>query len=95
MKYVVLGTINPKWAEDWDSRVAAVHAKLDQLGVAVECAYYTQGEVDFVEVLDAPSPEAMLALSLWYMSEGFGQLRSMPAFGLDEVKAALDTAKRA
>lgn len=38
MKYVVLGTINPKWADDWDRRVAAVHAKLDQLGISVESA---------------------------------------------------------
>lgn len=95
MKYVVLGTINPKWAEDWDRRVAAVHAKLDQLGISVESALYTQGEVDFVETLDAPTAEAMLALSLWYMAEGYGQLRSMPAFGMDIVKAALGEAKRA
>ena len=42
MKYVVLGTINPKWAEDPEGRIAAVHEKLDQLGITVE-SIYTKG----------------------------------------------------
>ena len=93
MKYVVLGSINPKWSEAPDERIRQVHAKLEQLQIAVEAAYYTQGEVDFVEILDVPTPEAMLALSLWYMTEGYGHLRSMPAFDMDAVQAALAQAK--
>ena len=50
---------------------------------------YTQGEVDFMEVLEVPSPDAMLALSLWYLGQGYGHLRSMPAFEMDSVMAAL------
>jgi len=94
MKYVVLGNIHPKWAEDPDARIAAVHRKLDQLGITVESVYYTQGEVDFVEVVAAPTPDAMLALSLWYMAEGYGHLRSLPAFGMDAVQSALAEARR-
>ena len=60
---VVLGSINPKWADAPDERIRQVHAKLDQLGIAVDAVYYTQGEVDFVEILEVPSAEAMLALA--------------------------------
>jgi len=94
MKYVVLGSINPKWADAPDERIRQVHAKLDQLQIAVDAVYYTQGEVDFVEILDVPTAEAMLALSLWYMTEGYGHLRSMPAFDMATVQAALAEAKR-
>jgi len=44
-----------------------------------------------VELVDA-SPDAMLALSMWYNARGFGTLSAMPAFGMDDVAAALDRA---
>ena len=54
--------------------------------------YYTQGQYDFVDVVDAPNPEAVLAFSVWYANKGFGRLQSMPAF---DEKAMDKAVKRA
>lgn len=88
MKYVIIGKIGPRWGENPKARVEAVHKKLDALNVKLETVYYTQGAYDFMEVVEA-EPDAMLALSLWYKTQGFGELTSMPAFTMDEVNTAL------
>lgn len=85
MKYVLLGSLTPDSISRGD-RVARAKAKLDELGITVECIYYTQGEFDFVDVMEAPSAEAMLAFSVWYVKQGFGRFRTMPAF--DEAAMA-------
>ncbi len=87
MKYVLLGKLNPATVGT-GTRVKKAKKKLADLGIKVESIHYTQGEYDFVDVMDAPDPEAMLAFSVWYAKQGFGSLRSMPAF--DE--AAMDKA---
>ncbi len=51
--------------------------------------HYTQGPFDFVDVVDAPEPGAMLAFSVWYANQGYGRITSMPAFGQAEMDAAL------
>lgn len=88
MKYVIIGRIGPHWGDDPKARVEAVHRKLDALNVTLETVYYTQGAYDFMEVVEA-EPDAMLALSLWYKTKGYGELTSMPAFTMDAVNAAM------
>ncbi len=88
MKYVILGKLGPRWGDNPKARVKAVHEKLAALNITLETVYYTQGEYDFMEIVDA-EPEVMLALSLWYHGEGFGSLTSMPAFTMDAVDLAL------
>lgn len=88
MKYVVIGKIGPNWGGDPKRRVAAVHEKLDALNITLETVYYTQGQYDFMEVVEA-EPEAMLALSLWYKTNGYGELNSMPAFSMEAVTEAV------
>ncbi len=88
MKYVIIGKIGPRWGDDPEKRVAAVHEKLDALNITLETVYYTQGAYDFMEVVEA-APDAMLALSLWYKTKGYGELTSMPAFSMDAVTAAM------
>ncbi|WDI32679.1 GYD domain-containing protein [Hyphococcus flavus] len=90
MKYVIIGKIGPRWGDDPARRVDQVHKKLDALKVKLETVYYTQGAYDFMEVVEA-EPEAMLALSLWYKTKGYGELTSMPAFSMEEVTNALTT----
>ncbi|MGF1511307.1 MAG: GYD domain-containing protein [Myxococcota bacterium] len=89
MKYVVLGKIGPRWGEDPVKRVEAVHTKLHELNITPETILYTQGPYDFVEVVRG-EPRAMLALSLWYNTQGFGQLTTLPAFTMPEVHEAVE-----
>ncbi len=91
MRYVLLGSLGPAWATRHDERVAQAKAKLDTLGIRLEAVYYTQGEVDFVDVVEAPSAEAMLAFSVWYVEQGYGRFRSLPAFDDAAMRKALAT----
>jgi uncharacterized protein with GYD domain len=89
MKYVLLGTLGPEWAGRHAERTDQAKAKLKELGIKLEAVHYTQGDVDFVDVMDAPSAEAMLAFSVWYVNQGFGRFRSLPAFDDAAMRTAL------
>ncbi len=56
MKYVLLGTLSTEWAAKHGQRVESATAKLKELGITLEAIYYTQGQYDFVDVVDTPDP---------------------------------------
>lgn len=89
MKYVILGSLSDKWATKQSQRTRSAKAKLKSLGIKLESVYYTQGFYDFVDVLDAPDPEAMLAFSVWYANQGYGRIQSLPAFDEKAMVGAL------
>jgi uncharacterized protein with GYD domain len=88
MKYVLLGNLNPDWASKQSERIGKAKTKLDRLGIKIESIHYTQGYYDFVDIVDAPSPEAVLAFSVWYSTQGLGRVQSMPAFDAKSFEAA-------
>ena len=92
MKYVLLGSLSPEWASKQTERIDKAKAKLDTLGIKVESIYYTQGYYDFVDIVDAPNPGAMLAFSVWYATQGLGKVQSMPAFDAKTFETALKNA---
>lgn len=95
MKYVLLGTLSADWAMKQSERVDKARAKLEKLGVKLESVHYTQGYYDFVDIVDAPNPEAMLSFSVWYASQGLGRIHSMPAFDAKAFEAAAKAAAKA
>ena len=95
MKYVLLGTLSPEWAGKQSERFGKAKAKLDKLGIKVESIHYTQGHYDFVDIVDAPNAEAMLAFSVWYAGQGLGRVQSMPAFDAKSFEAAVKDAAKA
>jgi uncharacterized protein with GYD domain len=95
MKYVLLGTLSPDWASKHAERVGKARAKLEKLGIKLEAVHYTQGYYDFVDIVDAPDPEAMLAFSVWYATQGLGRIQSMPAFDAKNFEAATKLATTA
>lgn len=92
MKYVLLGTLSADWAERHGERTDQAKKKLAELNIKLEAVYYTQGEVDFVDIVDAPDPDAMLAFSIWYVKQGFGRFHTLPAFDDAAMRAALGKA---
>jgi len=80
MKYVLLGSLNADTMTRQEKRTTTARAKMKELGIRLESVYYTQGPHDFVDVVDAPGAEAMLAFSVWYAQQGFGKIQSLPAF---------------
>lgn len=89
MKYVLLGNLSPEWASKQSDRIGKAKKKLDQLGIKIESIHYTQGYYDFVDIVDAPNPEALLAFSVWYSTQGLGRIQSMPAFEAKAFEAAI------
>jgi len=61
----------------------------------VESIDHTQGYYDFVDIVDARNPEALLSFSVWYAAQEMGRIQSMPAFAPDKFEAAVKAAKRA
>jgi uncharacterized protein with GYD domain len=92
MKYVLLGNLSAEWASKQADRVGKAKAKLDKLGIKLESIHYTQGRYDFVDIVDAPDPEAMLAFSVWYSTQGLGRLQTMPAFDAKSFETAVKNA---
>jgi uncharacterized protein with GYD domain len=85
MKYVLLGNLSPEWASKQSERIKKAKAKLDKLGIK-------QGYYDFVDIVNAPNPEAMLAFSVWYSSQRLGRIQSMPAFDAKSFETAIKNA---
>ncbi len=92
MKYVLLGNLAADWATKHAARTKAAKAKLKELGIKLVYVHYTQGYYDFVDVVDAPSPEAVSAFSVWYVHQGYGRVQSMPAFDDAALKKAVTKA---
>ena len=92
MKYVLLGNLSPEYASKQSERVKKAKAKLDKLGIKIESIHYTQGYYDFVDIVDAPNPQAMLAFSVWYSTQHLGRIQSMPAFDPKSFEAAIKDA---
>ncbi len=91
MKYVMLGVLGKDSLQKQKNRTTTARAKLKSLGMSLESVHYTQGPYDFVDVVNAPSAEAMLAFSVWYSEQGFGKLVSLPAFDERTFVKALTT----
>jgi uncharacterized protein with GYD domain len=92
MKYILLGTLSTESAGKHKQRVESAKAKLKELGIKLDTVYYTQGQYDFVDVVDAPDPEALLTFSVWYVSQGYGHIQSMPAFDAKTFAQAVSKA---
>ena len=92
MKYILLGKLSGDWAKKHTQRVESASDKLRELGITLEATYYTQGEFDFVDVVDTPEAEALLTFSVWYVNQGYGHIHSMPAFDSETLAQAADKA---
>ncbi len=92
MKYVLLGNIASEWATKHIERTRQGMAKIEELGIKMESINYTQGQYDFVDIVDAPDAEAVLTLSLWYANQGYGRIQSLPAFDPKTIEQAADKA---
>ena len=94
MRYVLLGQLGSEWAGKHAQRTREARAKLKELGIRLLSVHYTQGQCDFVDIVEASSAEAVLAFSVWYADKGFGRIETLPAFETREFKAAVTRATK-
>ena len=90
MKYVLMGRLGSQWAARQEERLSSAKEKLDQLGIKLEAVYYTQGRYDFVDIVESPTPEALMNFTIWYVTKGFGRIQSMPAFEPEVLARAIE-----
>ena len=88
MRFALLGTLTSYGAQKYKERGPAAKKMAAKLGVKVEWIYYTQGPYDFVEVVDAPNAEAVLALTTWFAKAGYGYLEAMPGHDVPAMQRA-------
>ena len=89
MKYVLLGKLAREWLDRPAERTRLARAKLSDLGIKLETAYYTRASFDFIAIVEVPSPEALLTFTVWYSKAGYGSIEAIAAFTEDEMDRAL------
>mgnify|MGYP001249909721 FL=1 len=94
MKFVLLIKVSAYGAKKFKERGPRAKAMADSLGLKVLFMYYTQGEYDLVEGIEAPSAEAMLAHTTWYAKQGYGTMVTMPAHDAAVMRRADAIASR-
>ena len=62
--------------------------KLQALGITLSLSTTPKGPYDFVDVIDAPSGEAALRFSVWYASQGYGRIQTLPAYDASVMEEA-------
>ena|SRR5215203_3997763 len=95
-KYLNMATYTVEGArglmkEGGTGRLAAVRKVIEAAGGTLEAFYYTYGANDVVLIVDMPSAQAALALSIAVKSSGGVRLTSTPLITPEEVDAACKT----
>jgi uncharacterized protein with GYD domain len=90
MKFVLIGTHSPEWIGRTQERGHRAFAKCQALGISVIGNYFTQGQFDFVTVIEAPTPEDASAFSIWYMKQGFGRVQTLLAYDAEAFATVLE-----
>ncbi|MBY3300350.1 GYD domain-containing protein [Rhizobium laguerreae] len=95
MRFVLIGNHGSEWVlSKAEERRLSSMEKCSELGLKVEFNAFTQGQYDFVTVIDALDPETVSAFSLWFNEKGFGRIQTMRAFDAEEFKTVLARAGR-
>ena len=66
------------------SRIKEVNKEIEAMGIKVMGQYALLGAYDFVTILDAPSNEAVMKMSVELGSRGSVHLVTLPAISVDD-----------
>jgi len=85
--YIALSTLTDegrKSIKHKPGRIKEVNKEIEEMGIKVLGQYAVLGAYDFVTLLDAPSNEAVMKMSIELGSRGTVQLMTLPALTVDE-----------
>lgn len=91
-KFVMLTTLTDegrKTIKDNPERIKEVNKEVEALGVKILAQYALLGPYDFVNVLDAPSSEAVSKVAIALGARGTLQTMTMCAMDVDDFVAGL------
>jgi len=86
-KYVMLTTLTDegrKTLQTHPERIKEVNKEVEAMGAKILAQYAVLGPYDFVNILDAPSNEAVSKIAMALGSRGTLQTMTMAAIGVDD-----------
>ncbi len=90
--YIMLSTLTDegrKTIKKHPERIEEVNREIESMGSKVLAQYAVLGEYDFLNILEAPSNEAIAKLSIELGSRGTIQIITLPAIPVDEFIARM------
>jgi len=84
--YILLSKLTPegrKTIKERPERIKEVDKEIEAFGAKVLQQYATLGKYDFVNIVEAPSNETVLRVSVELGSRGTIQIESLPAESID------------
>ena len=90
--YILLSKLTPegrKTIKERPERIKEVDKEIEAFGAKVLQQYALLGKYDFLNIVEAPSNEAILRVSIELGSRGTVQIESLPAKPIDEFLAML------
>ena len=90
--YVMLSTLSTQGVQTLKSnpeRLREVNRDVEELGARVLHQWATLGEVDFVNVVEAPDEATIARVSVALGARGSTRIRTLPALTIDEFLTAL------
>jgi uncharacterized protein with GYD domain len=85
--YIALSTLTDdgrKTLKGRPDRIKEVNKEIEAMGIKVLEQYAVLGAYDFVTLLDAPSNDAVMKMSVELGSRGTVQLMTLPALSVDD-----------
>ncbi len=90
--YIMLTTLTAeggKTIRDNPQRIKEVTKEVEVMGVKVIAQYALMGPYDFINILEAPSNEAVTKMAVELGSRGTIKTMTMPAHNIDDFIASL------
>ncbi|MBT9163402.1 GYD domain-containing protein [Dehalococcoidia bacterium] len=90
--YVMFTTLTDegrKTIKDKPERVKEVNKEVESMGVKILCQYALLGQYDFINILEAPSNEAIAKVAMELGARGTLQTMTLSAMSLDDFIGSL------
>jgi uncharacterized protein with GYD domain len=90
--YIALSTLTDdgrKTLKNNPGRIKEVNKEIEGMGIKILGQYAVLGAYDFVTLLEAPSNEAVMRMSVELGSRGTVQLMTLPALSVDDFITTL------
>ena len=90
--YILLSTLSTQGVQTLKSnpeRLREVNRDVEELGARVVHQWATLGEVDFINVVEAPDEATIARVSVALGARGSTRIRTLPALTIDEFLTAL------
>ena len=92
--YILLSTLTVQGVQTLKSnpdRLRAVNQDVEELGCKVLHQWATLGEVDFINVVEAPDEKTIARVSISLAARGSTKVQTLPALPIDEFLRTIDS----